>query len=372
MLLSNFRRRGLKRGLAFGILILAVIFVLTGGQLTRHVVRPGLFHSNLNGPSSSARDIKRVCSKHGFATYQNRGPKRKVFDLFLLSTELEWLEIRLNTLYPYVDYFVIVESSKTFTNMPKTLELANHWQNFTAFHPKMLHFAVEDEVISTRTWDHEDFFRNSLLYKTFSHLRGGEKQANDGDAIVVSDIDEIPKPETMMLLRHCDYPARLTLRSQFYYYSFQWLHRGPQWAHPQATVFQGLKPTISPVDLRNGDGGPGWLYLRPFVRWWQKADLWDAAWHCSSCFSSISDVCTKMGSFSHTPWNTKANRDPKTIVDRVRNGKDLFGREGEFYDKVEGNKDVPKFILENEHRFKYLLDRDGDDAAFTDYDPKKG
>ena len=75
-----------------------------------------------------------------------------------------------------------------------------------------------------------------------------------------------------------------------------------------------------------------------------------------------------MGSFSHTPLNTEANRDPGTIVERVRKGLDLFGREQELYDRVEGNLDVPKYILEHEQRFGYMLNRDGKDAAFEDYD----
>ena len=38
----------------------------------------------------------------------------KTFDCFLFFNELDLLEIRLNLLYSYVDYFVIVESEITF------------------------------------------------------------------------------------------------------------------------------------------------------------------------------------------------------------------------------------------------------------------
>ena len=79
---------------------------------------------------------------------------------------------------------------------------------------------------------------------------------------------------------------------------------------------------------------------------------------------------TKMHSFSHQGWNTATNRESFTLVDRVRNGKDLFGRAGEVYDKVEHNHDVPTYILaqhEQDGRFNYLLDRDGEDAGFEDF-----
>ena len=64
----------------------------------------------------------------------------------------------------------------------------------------------------------------------------------------------------------------------------------------------------------------------------------------------------KMSSFFHTPWNTEKNRDLKATVERVRNGLDSFGRKGE----------VLKYILEHEDRFKYLLDRDGEDAGLME------
>ena len=45
----------------------------------------------------------------------------KIFDAFLFFNELELLEIRLNTLAPYVDYFVITEADVTFSGKPKPL-----------------------------------------------------------------------------------------------------------------------------------------------------------------------------------------------------------------------------------------------------------
>jgi len=43
----------------------------------------------------------------------------KIFDCFLFFNELELLELRLMTLHDVVDYFVLVEANKTFTDKPK-------------------------------------------------------------------------------------------------------------------------------------------------------------------------------------------------------------------------------------------------------------
>lgn len=73
-----------------------------------------------------------------------------------------------------------------------------------------------------------------------------------------------------------------------------------------------------------------------------------------------------MASFSHTSMNKERYRDPGRIVEYIRQGRDLWDRKGEVYDRVEGNRDVPGFLLENRERFGYMLDRDGPKAGFVD------
>ena len=45
----------------------------------------------------------------------------KIYDCFQFFNELDLLEIRLELLYDYVDYFVISETDKTHSNQPKEL-----------------------------------------------------------------------------------------------------------------------------------------------------------------------------------------------------------------------------------------------------------
>ncbi|KAM0714720.1 hypothetical protein Q7P37_009737 [Cladosporium fusiforme] len=316
----------------------------------------------------SSGEARSICRDHHFAFDEEQQSRRKVYDLVLLSTELDWLDIRLHTLAHFVDYFVVIESPTTFTGNPKPLYLNDNWYRYKDFHDKIIYRVVEDQVQSRRIWDHEDFLRNSLLESVFPGLTGTE-QPKAGDVLIVSDVDEIIRPEAALLLRHCNIPARLILRTSFYYYSFQWLHRGPQWAHPDATVYQG-PTTISPNDLRQNLLGEEWAPIASLRRWWDRGTLWNAGWHCSSCFATVAEMRTKMHSFSHQTWNTAENRELDTIVHRVRNGKDLFGRAGEYYDKVEDNKDVPPYVLEQfaqSGKFTYLLNRDGINAAFDDF-----
>jgi beta-1,4-mannosyl-glycoprotein beta-1,4-N-acetylglucosaminyltransferase len=194
--------------------------------------------------------------------------------------------------------------------------------------------------------------------QVFPDLSGDQKPSQD-DVILVSDIDEIPRPETLQLLRNCKYPRRLTLRSRFYYYSFQWIYRGEEWHHPQATIYDGDN-TIRPENLRMGHGDTDETEL-------DKANLWNASWHCSSCFATIEQMLNKLSSFSHTNWNSPEIRDPTRIVRVVQNGLDLYEDGREFYDRVESNPDIPEFIRANEEKFSYMINRDAPNANFRDY-----
>jgi beta-1,4-mannosyl-glycoprotein beta-1,4-N-acetylglucosaminyltransferase len=350
------------------------LWIIVGHELSRnHYLSTDLVHLSPTFEASeqvlwSPDEVKSTCRAHGFAPGNALKDKRKVYDLVLISTELDWLEIRLHTLSRYVDYFVIIESPTTFTGKPKPLHLRENWDLFKEFHHMIIYQVVKDPIQSPRIWDHEDYFRNALFKSVFPGLIGTAQSADPGDVLVVSDMDEIIRPGAMLILRYCLIPSRLTLRTQFYYYSFQWLHRGPQWTHPDVTLYRGPATTM-PNDLRQGLLGDEWAPIAALHRWWNRGTLWNAGWHCSSCFATVAEMRIKMHSFSHQGWNTAENRDSRTMIDRVRHGLDLFGRPDQIYDKIENNKDVPSYIseqYERKGRFRYLLDRDGQDAGFED------
>lgn len=87
----------------------------------------------------SPNDIESTCRAHGFAPVKPQTSRRKIYDLVLMSTELDWLEIRLHTLSHCVDYFVIIESPTTFTGKPKPLHLRDNWDLFKDFHHKIIY-----------------------------------------------------------------------------------------------------------------------------------------------------------------------------------------------------------------------------------------
>lgn len=310
--------------------------------------------------SQAAREF---CAAHGYSVFSPRSVsgERKIYDLFMVNTELDFLEIRLNTLYDHVDYFVIVESPKSFQGNPKPLTIKENWDRFERYHDKIIYHELEfpDGFNPQRAWDYEDLQRDAMYTQVFPKLTGRRTPVY-GDVIVVADVDEIPRPQALLVLRTCSFPRRLTLGSKFYYYSFQFLHTGPEWDHPQATFHQGWR-TLKPTTLRNGDGGV------PLLRGLEKGTLSNAAWHCSSCFATIEQFLNKMASFSHGWMNADEYQDRDAIAAAVREGRDRWGREQDTFERKENNEDLPRILLQETERFAYMLDRDGETAGFIDY-----
>ena len=301
------------------------------------------------------RDAQQFCQRRRWDVYSTRDQRRKVYDLFLINTEMDWLEIRLNELDSEVDYFVILESATTFQRTPKPLYLQQNLPRFEKFKHKIIHRVLDDskmKIPKDDTWEYERFARNALFDQAILSLRDSPQAPSQGDVLFVGDVDEIPRLSTLTALRNCAFPPRVTLRSQMYYYSYQWLHRGEQWHHPQATYFDPQN-TVRPEDLRTG---------RP------DAELYSSAWHCSSCFPTMNDLKNKITSFSHKGYNQPYFLDSARILQKVRRGEDLFERESERYDRIDGNPDIPAYLRkeENREKFAYMLDRDAENGNFQD------
>lgn len=191
---------------------------------------------------------RELCRQHGWTPFK-RAKGRKVYDLIMINTELDWLEIRLNTTYDYVDHFVIVESKKTFTNRDKPLIIKENMDRFAAYRDKIIYheLVIPEGFHSERSnpaWAWEDLQRDAMYKQVFPTLNGSQTPVY-GDVIIVADVDELIRPEALVVLRECNYPRRLTLRSDMFYYSFQYLHKGKQWAHPQATFVSKFSSSIS-------------------------------------------------------------------------------------------------------------------------------
>jgi hypothetical protein len=70
--------------------------------------------------------------------------KPKVFDCFLFFNEFDVLDIRLNELNDKVDKFILVESTKGFSNKDKPLYFLENKERYAKFLDKIVHVVVDE------------------------------------------------------------------------------------------------------------------------------------------------------------------------------------------------------------------------------------
>jgi len=110
------------------------------------------------------------------------------------------LDVRLNTLDKYVDYFVIVESSFTHKGDNKNL-MFNH-NKFEKFKNKIIYLVYDKQpkgIEAVNEYDSEDeksrkYILNAALRENGQRnfIQNGLNKAEDNDIILISDVDEIP------------------------------------------------------------------------------------------------------------------------------------------------------------------------------------
>ena len=117
-----------------------------------------------------------------------------IYDCFSYWDEDLLLDLRLNVLNKFVDYFVIVEGNKTWQNNSKKLRFdLNRFKNFK---DKIIYVPVTDLPDGNDPYLRENHQRNCILR--------GLSNARDDDLIIISDLDEIPNPEKIVTFNPSD------------------------------------------------------------------------------------------------------------------------------------------------------------------------
>jgi beta-1,4-mannosyl-glycoprotein beta-1,4-N-acetylglucosaminyltransferase len=150
-----------------------------------------------------------------------------VYDCFPFFNEIELLKMRLEELNGVVDYFVLVESAETHRGEEKPFYFAENKHLFEKFLPKIIHVAVDERHPEMGFWDREHYQRNCIAR--------GLKNCASNDIILISDLDEIPRPSVIMELKKSfkrrwklvKFPTALEMSIYFYQLNRQTLTKQP-------------------------------------------------------------------------------------------------------------------------------------------------
>ncbi len=265
----------------------------------------------------------------------------KIYDCFSYWDEDLLLELRLNILDKYVDYFVIVEGNKTWQNNSKKLRF--DIKKFEKFKKKIIYIPVLDMPSGNNPWVRENFQRNCILR--------GLVNAKKDDLIIISDLDEIPNLEQ---LNKFNRRMRFAVFKQmhFYYKINLQSQKNPFWYGSRICVMKYLK---SPQWLRNLK-----FKKRPFWRLdkLRLNNILDSGgWHFCNLKSpeellyKYKNLCETNDPYVHNEKIEEKYLNIDEIVKKINLGEDIVGRD-ENYVKIELNKSFPKYILDNIKSYK--------------------
>lgn len=336
----------------------------------------------LSGLTTQPDETEEFCShfhleSHNSTTVQEdgqviQGPPRKIYDLLLINpeTSLDALDLHLAQMSPFVDFFVLLEST-TITPPPTEHPPEPQWweRDLSKFNgpnsfPQPDNPDTDTQPILDSIWDtllspyHKKIIRRSLsqsssdfapgknhlaaarnaVYSQVVPLLTGSQKAALGDVLLVSDVEELVRPDTMQVLRNCHIPERVTIRTRKYWYSFQWFRidkpkdtakedkpnekdkepaneeeedsSSPEWwPHPQATLYQGPE-TVLPNDLRKDRNEDYYVFG-------------NGGWTCQLCYGMITNTLIKAGQHGLIWYDGPRWKGAGRIVDRIRRGVDL-------------------------------------------------
>jgi beta-1,4-mannosyl-glycoprotein beta-1,4-N-acetylglucosaminyltransferase len=252
----------------------------------------------------------------------------KIIDCFTFYNELDMLTYRLNILNNVVDFFVLVEATHTHVGKVKPLFYQENKHLFEKFNHKIIHVIVDDfphkypniNIEKEEQWINEKFQRNCIS-------RGINKLSlQNNDIITITDLDEIPNPKVLELMKNNGIKVSINiLEMDFYYYNLN-SRLDHLWYHSKILTFEKYKELNIVCDKIR-------FYSCPIIK--------NAGWHLSY-FGDDKFIKNKIENFGHQELNIDLFTNQEKIQNRIKNTQDLFDRPTKLiYINIEDNDNLP-------------------------------
>ena len=297
----------------------------------------------------------------------------KIYDCFMFYDEDVILDLRLNILNEYIDYFVIVESK--FFHNGKDRKLRFDIKKYTKFRDKIIYIIQDNQPSGIQEILKDDShgtisakqINNALLRENSQRnlISQGLKMAAENDLILISDVDEIPNLEKVKL-KETKNEILMFVQDIFYYKLNRYLPNF-QWFGTKGCLKKNLK---SPQWLRNIKNKKySFLRIDTFFsdkKYINKKFITHGGWHFSN-LKNAEDLELKLKSYLHHR-DYEVEELGKTKIEKLMKTNetiyDMFGdKTSKKYgddkrrklDVYEINK-LPIFIQKNLEKYKNWID----------------
>jgi beta-1,4-mannosyl-glycoprotein beta-1,4-N-acetylglucosaminyltransferase len=251
----------------------------------------------------------------------------KTFDCFLFFNEFELLHLRFMEYYDFVDYFVLVEATKSLTGKPKPLYYQESKERFKEFGDKIISVVVDDMP----EYRYPDFIWPAEYHQRNCIMRGLEGRAKPEDKIFVSDCDELW--DTKVAKDH-EADKIVTYQQDLYYYYVN-CKQNSIWNGSIALPY-GLLQTNGPQAIRNA------------ARWGVYNVVSPGGWHYSY-MGGASKIKEKVENLADGHDNIDRFGTIENIQSKMDTAGDLLDQAGvgvkkEFIELKYTPKKLPEFL----------------------------
>ena len=294
----------------------------------------------------------------------------KIFDCFMYFDEDVVLDVRLNTLNNFVDYFVIVESK--FTHKGESRNLNFNHKKFSKFKDKiiyLIHDEIPKQVEMVNQNDSESeknrkYIMNAVYRENSqrNYISQGIKEAEKNDIILISDVDEIPKFENINI--HEITNKIIMFKQYMFHYKYNLVLPNFKWTGTKAVRKKNL---ISPQWLRNTKDRNYPIYRIDTFFSKKKYNnikiIEDGGWHFSN-IKTPKMLNHKFRSYLHHIEFDKAKINENDIQKLINNKQAVYNLAVDQRGSKVGNgailenfdiKKLPLYILNNTEKYRDWL-----------------
>ena len=295
----------------------------------------------------------------------------KIFDCFMYFDEEVVLDVRLNTLDKYVDYFVIVESSFTHKGDNKNL-MFNH-NKFEKFKNKIIYLVYDKQPKGIETVNENDsedeksrkYILNAALRENGQRnfIQNGLNKAENNDIILISDVDEIPNLSEVNFNNISE--KIIMFHQDMFYYKFDLKIPNLLWTGTKACRKKYL---LSPQWLRNVKDRKYFPFRIDILFSEKKYSsikfISNGGWHFSY-IKTAEEIEHKLKSYLHHREFDEQSLSVEEIQNIIENKKAIYDLkvdkrankigDGSKLVKIKFEK-LPIYIQQNKHNYMKWLD----------------
>jgi tetratricopeptide (TPR) repeat protein len=256
----------------------------------------------------------------------------RVVNLMPFNDELELLQMHLAEMSDWVDLFVIVESTVTFTGAEKPLHFERAKADFAAYAHKIRHVVVDGHPPAFQAPWSRDFRQRDMAVKALSGVCAPE------DLVLLTDVDEIVDRRALEGFEGDSAGLRMAMFRFFLNYrptadNLPWRRTGAVF---RAGLLQRFGSSYARFCLARRKSGQ---VLR------------EAGWH----FTSIGDsrrVVAKINSYAHQERKAVWRDEDRVgrLFEAIRGGRPEHG-----WERAEIDDSFPRYVRENQDALKDLM-----------------